>query len=603
MNASGWRGVGHEVLGVDLRGLALFRFALGSVLALDLLGRLADLGVFYTDAGLMPRAWAQALGGPLRLSLHFANGDAWFAALLLVLELLAALALAFGYRARAASVAAFVLHASLLNRNPAILVDADTLLAALLFWAMFLPLNARWSVDAALAESAPPERHDHASAASAGLILQVLAVPFFTALSRSDPEWWSAGTALQYALMHERSSSAFGQLLLAHPEPLRAMTHALQGIGLAAPLLALSPVLRGPLRLLALVLLVAAALVHLALFELGVAPFVWLASLTVLLGRGFWDWADRALDRGHSIRVYYDRDCRGCLATYRLLATFLVLRRCDLQPAQDSVRASALMQAQSSWVVIDAYDVAHTRWNAWVALLRHSLLLRWLAPLAGMKFLERTGDRLDAALARRRARLHKVIARLPPSRRPVFEVRGRLQWLAGAVAALMLCSNLVHVGALPGVVAWLAEPPLRALRLDARWDLFAPAPSRDDGWYVIPGVLDDGSEVDLRTGAAVAYAKPRSLADTEPGLRWRTYHTRIALPEHAAHRRYYAHWLCNESIDDATEGRRLASLRIVYMLERAVAPDRVAPIEQRVLWRENCLDAGTGADGAPASGQ
>ena len=55
-----------------------------------------------------------------------------------------------GYRARLATIACWFLVMSIHNRNPMILSAGDILLRLLLFWAMFLPLGARYSVDAAL---------------------------------------------------------------------------------------------------------------------------------------------------------------------------------------------------------------------------------------------------------------------------------------------------------------------------------------------------------------------------------------------------------------------------------------------------------------------
>ncbi|MFX8976526.1 hypothetical protein ABTN19_19210, partial [Acinetobacter baumannii] len=78
----------------------------------------------------------------------------------------------------------FVLYAALLNRNPLVTLPGDTLLCALLFWCLFLPMGARWSVDAALArpEAPPPADPRHSGWPAAALLLQVLSVPFFSAL-------------------------------------------------------------------------------------------------------------------------------------------------------------------------------------------------------------------------------------------------------------------------------------------------------------------------------------------------------------------------------------------------------------------------------------
>ncbi|MGQ3055957.1 MAG: HTTM domain-containing protein, partial [Nevskia sp.] len=80
-----------------------------------------------------------------------------------------------------ALVVAFVLNASLLNRNPMVLLGGDILLTCLLFWAIFLPVAARYSLDAALSRTPPPVDNRHRSWASAGVLLQVMSVYFFSA--------------------------------------------------------------------------------------------------------------------------------------------------------------------------------------------------------------------------------------------------------------------------------------------------------------------------------------------------------------------------------------------------------------------------------------
>ena len=590
-----WQERWREVFGIDLRSLALFRFALGSVLAVDMLNRLADVRVFYTDWGLMPRDWAVDANGPLRLSLHLVNGDTWFAALLLIVEAAAAVALALGYRTRAATLVAFALQGSLLNRNPFVLLGGDTLLVCLLFWGLFLPLHARWSVDAALATNPPPESNRHVSASSAGLLIQVLCVWFFSAILKSGSEWWPDGTAVYYTMSLDRYSSPLGRLLLDYPSLMQGLTYFVYFLELVGPPLALLPVLQRPLRFIVMLLLAAMHIGFILFMEIGLFPFVSLASLTVLLGGWWWDWASRRVDRGHSIRIYYDRDCGFCLKSCHLLRTLLVLPRCDILPAQDSARASALMQAQYSWVVIDAYDVAHTKWNAFVALLRHSLLFPWLAPLAGLKIWERPGNAVYDWVGRHRGAFGTVTAWLLPERAVRYDAPRAAQRVAGVALVAVVLWNLVTVQAVPVKIAQLLQPVMLPLRIDQAWPMFAPRPWQDDGWYVIPGVFEDGTEVDLRTGMAVDWSKPEDVAATEPNVRWRTYHTMIWNRDLAENRQYYARWLCRDWNATAEAGHHLLTLKIIYMLERTPAPGGTAQVEQRVLWRHSCL----GADRVP----
>src|SRR5258708_29318406 len=118
----------ERAFGIDLRSLALFRAALGTVLLADLALRAVNLATFYTDLGVMPRDWLVSVNGPWRFSLHAANGEPWFAGLLLAPEALAALALLAGYCPPPAHGGAFVPHRALLTPKPLGRVGAGPLL-------------------------------------------------------------------------------------------------------------------------------------------------------------------------------------------------------------------------------------------------------------------------------------------------------------------------------------------------------------------------------------------------------------------------------------------------------------------------------------------
>jgi len=135
-------------LRLDLRSLAALRVALAAVLLLDLADRSRDLTVHYTDLGVTPRASVVAESGSWRYSLHLAAIDTFGQGVLFCLSGAFAAALLVGYRTRIATIGSWLLLGSLHARNWLLLNSGDELLLMLLFWSMFLPLGARWSLDA-----------------------------------------------------------------------------------------------------------------------------------------------------------------------------------------------------------------------------------------------------------------------------------------------------------------------------------------------------------------------------------------------------------------------------------------------------------------------
>jgi predicted DCC family thiol-disulfide oxidoreductase YuxK len=536
-----------ETFSIDLRTLALFRAGLGSVLLVTVLSRFCDLTAFYADDGVLPRALLVG-DEPLRWSAHFANGTALFQGTLLALQALAACCLAVGYRTRLAVFLSWFLLVSLHNRNPLVLVAGDDLIQWLLFWGMFLPLAARWSVDAALAAT-PVAAERVRSWASAGLVLQSVGVYVFGAMLMD-------GIAL--------------------PPPVHP------GHVLLLALLALSPWGQRPLRFAVLVLLLMMNLALALRPDTGLLASASCVSLTVLLGGGWWDWLARRRDHGRHLKVYYDEGCAFCLKSCLLLRHLLILPRTELLPAQGSSRAQALMQAQYTWVVIDGEDVAHTRWNAFVALLRHSLLLGWAWRLAALKLWERPGNALYDWVARNRGALGALTRAQRPLRDTRFEVPAWTRIPAAVVLVIVLAWNLSSVRPLPEVIDRALAPILKVLRMDSSWGRFARDAGRS-GWFVAPGQLADGAEVDaLRPWQ-------HGVDFSEPGrhARRQAFHARVGDDGTRRFQAAYADYLCRRWNADAEPARRLTRFRLTYMFEEQHEGD--PSVEQRVLWHHDCV--------------
>ncbi len=240
-----------EVFGADLRSLATFRIVLAVLVLVDLASRSTNFYAHYTDEGAVPLRplWPelQALY-PWTFSLNVLSGEPFFQALVFGVAALAALGLLVGYRTRLATVVVWVMVLVIQWRNPWVLSGADQLLGLLLFWGMFLPLGAYWSVDHA--RKAAPARLStrFLSLATVGLFMQISFMYWFTAIEKSGPEWRADGTALYYALSIDMYTTPIGDYLLQFPTLLEVMTFATLGLEAFGPFLLFSPVLTGPVR-------------------------------------------------------------------------------------------------------------------------------------------------------------------------------------------------------------------------------------------------------------------------------------------------------------------------------------------------------------------
>ena len=103
-----------------------------------------------------------------------------------------------------ALVISLVMLISLHNRAPLVLQGGDNLLLLVLFWMCFLPIGQRYSIDAALVDprqpASRPVPNAYLSVATVAILLQAMAVYFFSAFLKSGDEWYPDGTAIYYAL-------------------------------------------------------------------------------------------------------------------------------------------------------------------------------------------------------------------------------------------------------------------------------------------------------------------------------------------------------------------------------------------------------------------
>lgn len=594
------------VFGIDLRSLALFRVALGAVLFADLAMRSVDLTMFYTDFGVMPRDWLIGVNGLWRISLHSANGEGLFVGALFAVEMISALMIVFGWRTRAALIVAFVLNASLLNRNPLVLLGGDILLTCLLFWAMFLPVAARASVDVALANTPPPSDNRHVSWASAGLLLQAMSVYFFSAILKTGADWWPDGTAVDYALQIDGYATPIGQWLRGFWPLTHALTYFVFFLELIGPLLVFSPILNRPLRFIVMLLLVAMHTGFLFCLALGPFPFFSLTSLTTLVGGWLWDAAARADQRRSArvgalpLRIYYDRDCGFCLKSVLILRSLLLLLpRAEISPAQDTPRAKALLEANYSWVIIDHDDRAYLKWPAFVVLLRRSPLFAPFGRLLSGVWAVKPGNVVYDFVGRHRAGFGRVTGKLLRFHDRPFATGRLAQAVAGFMLVVLLTWNFCTVKWLPNGLYSFLTPPLRYLRVDQYWDMFAPFPAREDGWFVLPAQLLDGTELDLMhpDRGAVTYEKPKYITHEWPNIRWHKYLERIWSAQFSANRTTFARYLCRSWNAEHAGGQQLNTFKIVYMLETSLPRGQTPKVEQYVIWRWECF--GNPAPAAP----
>jgi hypothetical protein len=124
-------------------------------------------------------------------------------------------------------------------------------------------------------------------------------------------------------------------------------------------------------------------------------------------------------------------------------------------------------------------------------------------------------------------------------------------------------------------------------RVDQYWNLFAPYPSLDHGWYVLDARLRDGTEVDLLTSRPVSWERPPLVSATYRNERWRKYLMNLWTGGYASYRPFYAQYLHREWNESHPPEQQLASLKIMFVLETAMPGYRLSPRTRVPLWTQD----------------
>jgi hypothetical protein len=285
-----------RVAGIDLRALATFRVLLGVLLLVNLAGRLNDCRAFYGDDGVLTarEAWeGRYLLEVLKPSLFQPTallGDRLGGALLFGMGFLGAGMLLVGWRSFWGCLFAWLAILGLDNRNLHVINGGDDLFRLLLFWSLFLPLGARWSLDARRADHPWNRRRSNAflSVATFALLAQLALMYVVSAMLKSYHSWVSEGTSLDLALNVEAYATPLGHALR-DVLPLTLLSRATWWLEFLAPVLIFCPFQTARLRYL---LFLAFAGLHLgieALMSIGLFSFVSVSAWVLVLPGGFWD--------------------------------------------------------------------------------------------------------------------------------------------------------------------------------------------------------------------------------------------------------------------------------------------------------------------------
>lgn len=285
----------HGFLGkrftVDTRSLAAFRVFVGLLVVADLVLRSRNFSFYYTDDGVVTEELARWWTNDA-FSFFYLTSDPTLIALLFVIHGLVALQLIVGYKTRIATVLTFLFVISLDHHNPLVLSYADTLFRMILFWAIFLPLGERWSVDAVHRDRTP--RISFVGLASVFALGQMIFMYTLNGLHKYPSELWQTGEGTPLVFGIDEMTFLLGDTMRNVPTLLEYGGMLWFHMLLASSLLLL---LRGRWRLPLIAMFAGAHLSFAVTVRIGAFAYVALAGLILFVQSPFWEGGKTVLQR------------------------------------------------------------------------------------------------------------------------------------------------------------------------------------------------------------------------------------------------------------------------------------------------------------------
>ncbi|MCA9174644.1 MAG: HTTM domain-containing protein [Planctomycetales bacterium] len=280
-----------SLLRVPLRSLAACRIGLASVMLVDLTTRFGEVEIFLSKRGLLPLELQRELtSGGSWWTLYAFSDSPVYAWMLLATQLVCTLLLLAGAWTRYATVALWLLTMSLHVRNPLVNNSGDMLLRMMLFWGMFAPWGACWSLDAVRRRRgglAPPGR-DAPVWPSVLLPIQVSLVYLVTGWLKLNDVWLS-GEAMQRVVELDFCVRPGGRWLAEHPQWLAPIAACTLWLELLGPIVVWSPWKSASVRVIVVAAFWALHLGVEAVMHVGLFGWVSMAAWLVFLPNPFWD--------------------------------------------------------------------------------------------------------------------------------------------------------------------------------------------------------------------------------------------------------------------------------------------------------------------------
>lgn len=122
------------------------------------------------------------------------------------------------------------------------------------------------------------------------------------------------------------------------------------------------------------------------------------------------------------------------------------------------------------------------------------------------------------------------------------------------------------------------------LRLEQRWNMYAPFPRKEHGWIVVPADLANGTQVDLFTGQSVTWDKPVDSGASFGDDRWRRYLSNLFDDQNPQALQNYANYLVRHWNQSHGVDQKVQAVTITFMRQETQSDLTITLPEKEILY-------------------
>lgn len=576
-----------ELFGFDLRSLALMRVSLGLLIIYDLYVKVIDLKLFYTDSGFVPRTLAVKINPEWYISFHLLNGSYSSQLLLFLVAFLFAILLIIGFKTKLSTFISWILLVSMINRNLMITNIGDDILRLFLFWSMFLPLGAVYSVDRALAKNKSNLQLRILDFGSLGFTLQYACIFIFSAILKSKNSDWQSGVGLYYNLNLLYFTSKYGLLLLKLPlNLLKSLTHFVVYFEKFGIFLFFVPVFNLFFRSVGIFLFMGLIIGFGVFLDLENVHLVVLAGLLPFIPSQAWNLLARKFKNinKQELQIYYSYENSLGEKLAKILQEFFSIKECKLSNFQDTSNSSSLF-------IMDSNENKYFGKDCIFKIFENSKIYSFLLPLikivANLKITNFTLNNIQ-----KESYFYSWLNQALSTNEKKIKLGfwGNRLALFFSVYILLINLGTVSKYALPGEYFPLAQ----ILRIDQRWGMFimTEREKKYGGWFTIEGAKLSGERINiLNPGKPLQKAQPEIPSEEYKNRLWRRLLLRLLTPAYNKARPYFCWSICkNYNADKKNKDNKLDKVEIsLFRITTNINEKSIEP-EKFSVWRHLCLN-------------